>query len=78
MIILKFYNPVLQMGFADVTLVYKLPEKILLYTEVHQGCLHYRLPGSAKRISYKKLKLNLVKKSITLPLLPQQNFLPSL
>ena len=64
MIVLKYWNPALQIGLADWKRVYQFPKKELMIKEIHQGQLHYRLPGSSRRISYKQLKKGLQKKQI--------------
>lgn len=69
MILLQIYNPILQLAFTAVKMLYKIPAHIFLHTAVHQGCLYYRLPGAAKRISYRQLKNGLLKQTIQLPLI---------
>ena len=64
MIILKYWNEKLQIGLADWKQVYKFPEQDLMNKEIHQDSLYYRQPGTALRISYKKLKKGLQKKKI--------------
>lgn len=64
MIILKYWNAQLQIGLADWRNVYQFPQQQLLYKEIHQGKLCYRLKGSSKRISYDHIKKGLVKKEM--------------
>ena len=74
MIVLKYWNPALQIGLADWKQVYQFPKKELMIKEIHQGQLHYRLPGSSRRISYKQLKKGLQKKQIIIQ--EELNLLP--
>ena len=60
----KILESCLQVGLADWKQVYLFPQKELMIKEIHQGQLHYRLPGSSRRISYKQLKKGLQKKQI--------------
>ena len=65
----KYQNLVLGLAMKDWRTVYKLiPKPQLLKPEVHKGRLCYRLKGSAKRVSYRRLKAGLIKKvcSITI------------
>lgn len=66
MIILKYWNETLKIGLADWKNVYQFPQEEMLHAEIHQGKLHYRLKGSAKRISYDQVKRGLIKKRIIL------------
>ena len=64
MIILKYWNEQLKIGLADWRNVYQFPQQELLIVEIHQEKIHYRLKGSAKRISYAQIKKGLVKKKV--------------
>lgn len=69
-----YYNAVLNIAFNNWQQVYLLggQQPVLLKPETHRSALVYRLPGTARRISYKKIKLHTVKKqtSIWLNVLP--------
>lgn len=53
------------LGMEDIKNVWLLCDKpIKLQTVVHRGSLVYRIPFSGKRISYKKLKKGLIKKTV--------------
>lgn len=68
-VILKYFNPLLNIGIQDIRQVWLLSEEpVKLITTLHQGSLAYRIPGSRKRISYRTLKKGLIKKTITLKL----------
>ena len=70
MILLHFsyYNPVLKIAFNNWRQVYLVQQTpVLLNPSIHRGALVYRLPGSNKRISYKKIKQGLVHQQISLP-----------
>ena len=63
-----YYNPALKIAFNNWRQVYLLQQTpVLLNPSIHRGALVYRLPGSKKRISYKKIKQDLVKQQISLP-----------
>ena len=63
-----YYNPGLKIAFNNWRQVYLLQQiPVLLNPSIHRGALVYRLPGSKKRISYKKIKQGLVKQEISLP-----------
>ncbi|HEX6849675.1 MAG TPA: hypothetical protein VF144_21960 [Chitinophagaceae bacterium] len=74
---IKYYHPELKIGLENIRQAWLLadpknpPE---LKTVIYQGNLYYRIPSSGKRISYRKLKKGLIKKTvripIALPLLP--------
>jgi uncharacterized lipoprotein YajG len=64
MIILKYWNPQLQIALANWRTVHQFPGQQLMIAEVHQGKLHYRLKGSSKRVSYARIKKGLQKKEI--------------
>jgi hypothetical protein len=64
MVILKYWNAQLQIGFADWKNVYQFPQQQILQKEIHQCKLCYRLKGSSKRISYRQLKKGLIRKKI--------------
>lgn len=64
-IIIKHVNPELQIGMQDirnVRLLDKTPLKLI--TTLHRGSLVFRIPGTRKRVSYKKLKTGLIKKQV--------------
>lgn len=68
-----YFSPRFNIAFADWQNVYLLDVKpVLLHPKVHRGALVYRIPETGRRISYKKLKKNLVKQKVVvrLPLLP--------
>lgn len=71
MIILKYWNPQLNIGLKDFKNAWQFPQKIKMYTEVHQGRLYFRLRGASKRISYEQVKKGLIKKQIRI-----QEYLP--
>lgn len=61
---LKYINSALQIGLVSWKEAYLLfPAIVPLITEVDKGRLVYRAKGSAKRISYQKVKRGLVKTS---------------
>ena len=68
-IILKYYNPVLKISSANgIRLIFINQEDnlaIKLIPEYYKGGLVYRMPGSSKRFSYKRLKAHLLYKTIT-------------
>jgi hypothetical protein len=52
----------------DLKKVYLLsPQLQMLLPEVYKGKLVYRIKGTSKRISYNKIKKELVRKSFSLP-----------
>ena len=64
---IKYYHPTLAIGLEDVRNAWLFvagKQPVKLKTIIHQGNLSYRLPGSGKRVSYKKLKEGLIKKQI--------------
>ena len=64
---LYYINHRLQIGLSDVKHAYLLaPGFTPLITEVYKGNLVYRVKGTTKRISYKELKKDLVKKRKTI------------
>ena len=64
----SYYNPGLKIAFNNWRQVYLVQQTpVLLNPSIHRGALVYRLPGSKKRISYKKIKQGLVKQQISLP-----------
>ncbi len=66
-IYLKYIHPSLGIGMEDIKNVWLICNKpVKLQTVVHQGSLVYRIPFSGKRISYKKLKKELVKKTVVM------------
>ena len=70
-ITIKYFHPSLNIGLEGVRnawLLYGNQPPIQLKTVIHQGHLHYRLPVSGKRISYRSLKKGLIKKQITIHL----------
>ena len=63
----KYYNPVLKIAFNNWGQVYLLPETpVLLKPEPHRSALVYRLPGTTRCISYKKLKQGMVNREISI------------
>lgn len=66
MLLVKFiyYNAILNIAFNNWQQVYLLggQHPFLLKPENHRGALVYRLPGTTRRISYKKIKQHTVKK----------------
>ena len=80
-IVCTYFSPAYNIAFADWQTVYLLSEKpVALYPKVHRGALVYRIPTTGKRISYKKLKRNLVKQKVIvrvslLPSIEQINWL---
>lgn len=68
-IVLKYYNPLLNVALVSWREVYVLEKvPIRLIPEVSKGNLVYRRRGSAKRISYRQIKKGLVKQNITIRL----------
>ncbi len=70
-IIIKYFHPGHSIGLEDVRnawLIFDNETPVHLKTAIHQGHLHYRLPVSGKRISYRALKKGLVKKQMILKL----------
>ncbi|MGQ0738068.1 MAG: hypothetical protein ACT4OJ_03320 [Bacteroidota bacterium] len=68
---IKYFHPRLQIGLEDIRNAWLISEKkepVQLKTVIHQGRLHYRLPQSGKRISYRTLKKGLVKKKMNIRL----------
>jgi hypothetical protein len=62
-IYIKYVHLKLNIGLQDVKNVWLLePEPVQLTVAVHRGSLVYRMPVSGKRISYRQLKKNLVKR----------------
>ena len=62
---LKYINEGLKMGVANWRQVYLLSPRVVPFAvEVDRGRLIYRLKGSARRISYKRLKKGLVPKQL--------------
>lgn len=64
MIRLKYWNEKYNIGMADWKTVYQFPQQELMLKEMHQGCLYYRLRGSAIRISYRQIKKGLQRKEV--------------
>lgn len=74
---IKYYYPELKIGLESIGeawLLTDLKSPVQLKTEIHQGNLYYRFPGSGKRISYRTLKKGLVKKTFSVTL--QLSLLP--
>jgi hypothetical protein len=68
-IIIKHVNPELQIGMQDIRNVWLLDKTSLkLITTLHRGSLVYRIPGTRKRVCYKKLKTGLIKKQVIIKL----------
>lgn len=69
---IKYFHPILQIGLEDVRNAWLFSDNdktpVPLKTVIHQGHLHYRLPISGKRISYRSLKKGLIRKSIIVQL----------
>lgn len=64
-VLLKYYNPALQIGLCSWREVYLLcgtPEKLVI--ETWRGNLVYRVKGSSHRYSYKAIKTGLQTKRI--------------
>jgi hypothetical protein len=53
-----------QIVLVDWKTVYQFPQKELMFKEIHQGNLYYRIKGSSRRISYRQLKCGLLKRQI--------------
>jgi hypothetical protein len=64
MVILKYWNPQLNIGLEDFKNAWQFPQQIKMFTEVQQGRLYFRLMGSSKRISYEQVKKGLIKKQV--------------
>lgn len=66
--IVQYYNETLQIGLVDWQTAFLFDEQlqstVQLKTELHRGQLVYRLPGSSRRISYRQVKKQLVKRVI--------------
>jgi hypothetical protein len=66
-IYLRYYNPALKIGLADLKSVWLLEgEPVQLLVTVYRGNLVYRMPKTRKRISYRTLKKGLIKTNIVL------------
>ncbi|HYM95297.1 MAG TPA: hypothetical protein VET23_14255, partial [Chitinophagaceae bacterium] len=68
---INYFHSALQIGLQDLRNAWLFSDNntpIHLKTVIHQGHLHYRLPVSGKRISYRSLKKGLIKKQITIQL----------
>jgi len=64
-IILKYFHPGYNIGVKDIRNVWLLNQPpVKLPVTLYRGSLVYRLPGSGKRISYRTLKKDLIKKTI--------------
>jgi hypothetical protein len=64
-IIIKYFNPGLNIGMQDIRNVWLLEKKpIKLIATLHRGNLVFRIPGTRKRVSYKRFKIGLIKKQI--------------
>jgi hypothetical protein len=64
---LRYFNEPLQIGMINWREVYLLtPQIVKLNVEVDKGRLVYRATGSNKRISYKRLKKGLRKRSFSI------------
>jgi hypothetical protein len=64
-----YFHPKYSIGLEDVRnawLIEKDKEPVKLKTIIYQGQLVYRLPVSGKRISYRSIKKELIKKTILL------------
>ncbi len=64
---IKYFHPRWQISLENIRtawLISDIKNPIKLKTDIHQGCLYFRLPGSGKRISYRSLKKGLTKKNI--------------
>lgn len=65
-IILKYFNPDMNIALGKWNEAYLIPGKqfapVQLKPEYYKGALVYRLPGSCKRFSYKKIKARLQRK----------------
>ena len=66
MIILEYWNENLKIGLADWKNVYQFPQIEMMYVEIHQGKLYYRVKGSSRRVSYDQVKKGLIKKRIVI------------
>jgi hypothetical protein len=63
---LKYYNEQLQIGLADWKTVFLFnahKQPIQMQPEFHRGQLVYSIPGNSKRISYRKIKKDLIRKA---------------
>ena len=59
----RYFNSQLNIGMFDWKTVYLLkPTLLRLFPEVYKGRLVYRIPGSSIRLSYHKIKRQLIKK----------------
>ncbi|MDB5199253.1 MAG: hypothetical protein JWO92_1216 [Chitinophagaceae bacterium] len=66
----KYLNAQLNIGVVDLKNVYLIsPTFQKLLREVYKGKLVFRIKGSSKRISYNRIKKNLVRKPFTLIIL---------
>lgn len=66
--IIQYYNDALKIGLVDWQTAFLFDEQqplpVQLKTELHRGQLVYRVPGSSRRISYRQIKKQLVKRII--------------
>ena len=68
-IILKYYNPHLNIAMDNWRQVYLLGDTpVKLIPEYYKGTLVYRVPQQSKRYSYKMLKAGLINKTVTIML----------
>ena len=68
---IKYYHPQLKIGLENIKqawLLTDLKNPTELKTVIYQGNLYFRMPGSGKRVSYRKLKKGLIKKVINIPI----------
>lgn len=66
---LRYYHPGLKVAFENWKEIYLIGEGQyfeLLSTEVYQGQLVYRVKGSSKRITWRRIKKGLLKKEVLL------------
>ncbi len=63
-IILQYYHPILEIAINNWNEVWLMAGKQprQLHPEYYRGSLVYRLPGTSKRLSYKKIKANLCRR----------------
>jgi hypothetical protein len=62
---INYVHPGLGIGLQNIRNAWLLENKpVKLTTTLHRGSLIYRIPGSAKRISYRTLKKGLIKKQL--------------
>jgi len=62
---INYINPTLNLGIEDIRSIWLLGDKpVKLTASIHRGALVFRWPVSGKRVSYKRIKKGLRKRTI--------------